>query len=441
MSRQQLAVTDLPLGIAATEHPYNALIARGIGRLDAGDEISARDIEIMARERLRVWSAIQTLKDQGMKGYARGIAHSYGFELDGDGGLRFDWKREGFARIGFESQCYGFEPATKTLEPVDLDVERARLVVFCTGRAFAERNARLLHLTPEQSMDNARDIMSAQSYLVQSRLVPDAGPSAPQVAAFAYDMVTSEYEVPAIRLQAVLEPEFVHPVCTHIAERLFGPLIADAELTERGTFVRRDGKIRGRLKSDEEVVRAIDRLVLVGASVGCLLALQAGRYLASLLAELGASSSLIDEALGAFLVLNLGLASMPEVDPRINHLAVINRWDEFVYAGHDTAPIVARAERTHRRLVPYRDAAGREGVRSHVVLLDVPATVGEDDKGRAVFDPDGTHFGHSMKHYVNALRDRGLPRLLERFFSIRGPFEIGELVEECEAAGELYLTL
>ncbi len=58
-----------------------------------------------------------------------------------------------------------------------------------------------------------------------------------------------------------------------------------------------------------------------------------------------------------------------------------------------------------------------------------------------VFDPDGTHFGHSLKHYLDALRDRGLPALLERFFTLRGPCDLGQLIGDCEAAGELDLSL
>ena len=441
MAQRQLAITDLPLGIAATEDAYNALLAGAVQRLDAGEQILAGEIAALRRTRRAVWSSLQARKDRGMVEYTRDMARAYGFDFAGDGGLRFEWKREDHARIGFDSQCYGCDRATRSLVPVELAAGRPRMVVFSTGRAFAERNARLLHLTPEQAMANARDIMSAQAYLVDSRLVAAAAPGEVAVAAFAYDMVTSELEVPAIRLQAVLAPGFVHPVCPLAAERLFGPLIADAELTDRGTFARRGGRIRGRRRPDDDVIEALGGLVFVGGSVGCLLALQIGRCLAGLLAELGFSDGFVDRALGTFLVLNLGLASMPEVDPRINHLAVVNRWDEFVYAGHDTAPLVTAAERAGRRLVPYRDAAGRQPGRSRVLLLDVASTVHEDPQGQLVFDPDGTHFGHSIKHYLNALRDRGVPALLERYFALGGPFDLAELIEKSVAAGELDLSL
>ncbi len=440
MARKRFAITDLPLGVAATEHPYNALVARGIERLDAGEEIAAGDIEEIERQRVRIWAELQARKDRGMKEYMRDIARRYGFALDG-GGLRFDWKREGFARVGFDSDFYGCDLATRSLKPVALDPDRPRFLVFSTGRAFAERNARLLHLTPAEAMDNARDIMSAQSYLVASRLVPEAGAGAAQVAAFAYDMVTSELEVPAIRLQAVLEPGFVHPVCRLAAERIFGPLAADAELTQSGVFAREGGRILGRRKSEDELIHGLGGLVLVGGSVGCLLVLQIGRCLAELLAELGFSPAAVDRALSSFLVLNLGLASMPENDARINQLAVVNRWDEFVCAGHDTRPLLAAAEGTRRRLVPYRDPDGRTSDRNQVVVLDVPATVYRDREGCPVFDPDGTHFGHSLKHYLNDLRDRGLPALFERLFACRRPFDLLDLVARCEAAGELDLSL
>lgn len=37
--------------------------------------------------------------------------------------------------------------------------------------------------------------------------------------------------------------------------------------------------------------------------------------------------------------------------------------------------------------------------------------------------------------------DCGIPSFLERCFAIRGPFDVAELIEDCEATGVLDLSL
>ena len=61
-------------------------------------------------------------------------------------------------------------------------------------------------------------------------------------------------------------------------------------------------------------------------------------------------------------------------------------------------------------------------------MLDVPATIYEGPDGR-VFDPIATHFGHSMKHYTNGLRDLGVNSLIGQVFEQRGAFVLGDLIE------------
>jgi hypothetical protein len=43
--------------------------------------------------------------------------------------------------------------------------------------------------------------------------------------------VTSEIETPALRIQAILDPSFMHPVSRLAAERIFGPCVARAHKT------------------------------------------------------------------------------------------------------------------------------------------------------------------------------------------------------------------
>ncbi len=439
MSHRKLSIEDLPLGLIAPEAPYNALLARGIKAREDGNSLSRQEMDEIEQRRREVWSEIQAMKDRGMKHYSRYVARQHEFSYD-EQGLHFDWKKTDFKRIGYESNYYASDAETKTLVPVELDPEGPRVIVFASGRAFAERNVRLLHLSPEEAMEHARYIMAAQCHLARSRLVLNAGSDGPQVAAFAYDMVTSEFEIPAMRLQSILDPDFIHPVSMTTAERVFGNLIADAEFTERGTFVRKDHKILGKPLADAEIIDRLNGLVLVGGSVGCVVTIQATLYLRQLLTELAVSDPVVDQAMSSFLIINLGPTTILPVDPCTNHLAVINMSDEFVFAGLDVGPLIAKAKASGHCLVANQKPTPSGSSRDVSIILDGPGTTYEGPEGK-VFDPDGTHFGHSLKHYFTDLRDRGFANLLERVFQTRGAFNIADLMHEAEAHGEVNLRL
>lgn len=440
MTARQLSVTDLPLGAVLPDHPYNLQVKRGIETLEGQKALAAHEIREIAEHRRDIWGRIQAMKDRGMEEYSRHVGRGYGLSFDDKGQLVFPWKRGGYNRIGYESDYYAGDAKTRKLRALQLDSRRPRIIVFATGRAFAERNARLRHLSAEEAMENARSIMSAQSHLVRSRLLADRGQSGGQVGALAYDMVTSEMETPAIRIENILDRTFVHPVSMSLAERIFGRLIAKADLSPRGTFVRENGRIRAQLRSDAEVLENLSALVLLGASVGCLLVLQTMVCLGRLLDELGGSPALVAEALGRILLISLGPTTHLAIDPRLNHLAVVNMFDEFVFAGHNVASRIAAAKTAGICLVPGREGEGAVTARDLTLVFDGPSTVYERPEGW-VFDPDGSHFGHSLTHYCNELRDRGFGKVLERIFALSGPVHLGEVIADAEAAGEINLEL
>ena len=430
-----LKIDDLPLGIIYPDAAYNRLLLRGIETSNAGQVLSDARLDELENARRSLWAQMDATRAGSLNNYARHAAGQYGFELDEKGGLCFPWKQEAYRRVGYESDF--FASRDRALAPVRLDHERPRVIVFATGRAFAERNARLLHLSPKESLKNARFVMSAQVYLVSSRLVRD--PERVQVVAAAYDMVTSEDETPALRIQSILEPDFIHPACATAAERIFGPMIADADMTPEGTFARKNGRIDGRPLSDERIIAGLSSLVLVGGSVGCIAIHQILRCLDAMLAEFGRPPDLRQRARSSFLVIHLGPTAPLTADPSVNTLSVVNRHDEFVFAGNDTTPLVRAAESSDRRIVPGHETAGdpRSMPSNNLgVLIDTPATLSRGQDG-PVFDPIGTHFGHSMKHYTNSLRDMGVGSIVDRALKSTGPFELPRLIAEARRGGEL----
>ncbi|MFP6750358.1 MAG: hypothetical protein VB855_01665, partial [Pirellulaceae bacterium] len=439
MSDAALSTKDLPLGTLAPEAPYNQLLARAIASTTAGEVISDDDISALDLARKELWSQLTAMKAEGMPEFARFAASQHGLSLDPDGQLEFAWKSVDHRRIGYESNFYSCDLETRTLKPVTLTHPGPRIIVFATGRAFAEKNARLIHLSTNESLKNARNVMSAQVYLVGSRLV-SSYPQAPvQVVAVAYDMVTSEVETPAIRIQSILNPTFIHPASMMAAERIFGELIADARFNEDGTFARSHGAIQGGPLADDEILRNLGGLVLVGGSVGCSVAHQVFRWLDQMLVELGVSESVRTSARRSCLMIHLGPTTVLPADGFTNRLSIINKSDEFVFAGNDISRTVEESETTGRFFVPDpkagEGAGGFSGHGYHLVL-DAPATIHHGPDG-TVFDPVGTHFGHSLKHYSNALRDIGLGSVVQRALDTQGPFVLGDLINDAQTRGEL----
>ena len=434
MSPAKLAVKDLPLGMIAGTAHYNLLVAESIELLGAGQEISAERIQELERSRDDLWREIQERKDEGMPEYARFVAGQYGFGIDPQGNLAFSWKSEGHHRVGYQSDFYRSDPQLKKLVPIQLDHSRPRMIIFSTGRAFAERNARLIDLTSEEAIEHARFVMSAQTHLVESRLVGARQRDNTQVVAFAYDMVESDQEVPAIRMQMLLDPDFIHPVAAMTSERVFGDLIAEADFNSNGTLVRHQGTIQGKPRSDDEIIDRLSGLILVGGSIGCVMAFQSVKWLDRMLGELGVSKRVREEAGQSFLLLNLGPTTVLPGDSPFNRIDVINRVDEFVFAGNNVAPILGQADDTGCCLVPGPEPSG------HVFTLvfDGPGSVFDTPEGK-VFDPDSTHFGHSMKFYANWLRDIGFSSVIDRTLETRGTIDLGAILQWAESAGKLKL--
>jgi len=52
------------------------------------------------------------------------------------------------------------------------------------------------------------------------------------------------------------------------------------------------------------------------------------------------------------------------------------------------------------------------------------------DGGGFSFDPVGTHFGHSLKHYSNRLRALGLSRIVGRAIETQGGFILKDLLDD-----------
>ncbi len=368
---------------------------QAIASLRAGASITLDEITILEDKRLVLWDEALAIKSQGMAAFGAYAARQYGFGLTDKNRLDFPWMTADYRRIGYDSDYFACDAKEKKLVPVALDTAHKKVIVFATGRAFAEKNARLGSIDPEDATDNARGVMSAQVYLVGSRLVPNDAHA--QVVAMAYDMVTSEEETPALRIQAILDPGFQHQVSIRAAERIFGPLIGELETYPTGMIVRREGRILGRPLADELIIKNLSKVVLVGASVGCIITLQVAFWLDELLIELGVSEVVREEAARAFLIVNLGPTMTLAPPQRTNVISVINKNDEFVVSGNHIAPLVARMEKAGRNFIP--DVSGRSN--SFTVVLDVPGTIYFGDKSTdPVFDPLGSHFGHSMKYYT-----------------------------------------
>jgi hypothetical protein len=432
MSTGKIAVRDLPLGMLAETARYNLLVVESIQILEAGKEISAQRIEELEKSRDDLWREIQNRQGMGMREYARFVAGRYGFEIDEKDHLTFGWKSEGHNRIGYQSDFYKSDPQLKQLVPTQLDHTRPRIIVFSTGRAFAERNARLEHLSREAAMDHARFVMAAQAHLVESRLVPTEQQGRTQVVAFAYDMVESDQEVPAIRIQMLLDPDFIHPVAAMASERVFGNLIAVAEFNSNGTLVRHKGIIQGQPRSDDEIIDRLSGLILVGGSIGCVMAFQAVQWLDRMLGELGVAERVRETASQSFLLLNLGPTTvLPENSP-FNRIDVINTVDEFVFAGNNVAPIIGKARDTGSCLVPGPAPPGH----LFSLVFDGPGSVSDTPEGK-VFDPDATHFGHSMKFYTNWIRDIGFPSVIDRTLQTQGAVDLGAIIQWAESEGKL----
>jgi len=248
-------------------------------------------------------------------------------------------------------------------------------------------------------------------------------------------MVTSEEETPALRIQALLDPDYLHQVSIRAAERIFAPVLGDLETFPTGRIVRRDGRILGSARSEDEILASLSKLVLVGGSVGCVVSLQVARWLDVLLQELGFSESLREEAQRSFLVVNLG-PTTPQRGGPTNLLSVVNLRDEFVFAGNHTAPYERRIAAGGPQLMPEQEEGDSSLQSDWTVALEVAGTLTPGEEGLS-FDPLGTHFGHSLKHYANGLRPLGVSHLLRRALELDGSFRLGALVSAAREAGEL----
>jgi len=261
-----------------------------------------------------------------------------------------------------------------------------------------------------------------------------------QVVAVAYDMVTSEEETPALRTQSILDPQFIHPVCAMAADRIFADMIADAELNPNGTIERRNGRLRAHALGDDVIIRNLSGLALVGASVGCIVAHQVVRCLDVLLSELGIGSSVRDAARQSCFIINLGPTTTLPVDGRVNMLSIINRNDEFVFTGNDVAGIIEAADVSQRCVVPDPGRDGSPSDHRFSVVLDVPGSITRSGDAW-VFDPLGTHFGHSLKHYANGLRQMGFGSVVGRALKGQGPFVMADLLRESDRACDLSVAM
>ena len=429
-----LTTHDLPLGTVFPDAPYCRLLVQAITKQKAGVDVSADSIAALEQARLALWSRSNEIKNRGMHEYGLLAADCYGFETR-DGELDYPWMESEYRRVGYDSNYYTCDVEKKTLVPAAVSNDKPRVIVFATGRAFAEKNARLGNISAEDAVEKARDIMSAQVYLVGSRLVPGYSEDDVSVVAVAYDMVTSEEETPALRIQNLLNPAYRHPVSILVAERIFGPLIAEAEAYPTGGLVRRDGRIVGKPLPDDEIIVNLSGLILVGGSVGCIVSIQAARWLDQLMRELSVSEAVREEAARAFLVINLG-PTTPILAGDTNLLSVINIRDEFVFAGNHIEPHETRARSTGRCLFADESQADSATASGWTAVLDAPGSLTPTPDGFQL-DPLRTHFGHSLKHYANSLRDIGLSSVVGRALAHQGAFCLGEIIAEAEQSGEL----
>ncbi|MBB73615.1 MAG: hypothetical protein CMJ75_03765 [Planctomycetaceae bacterium] len=425
------SVKDLPLGTVAELAPYNQQLVRGIETTQAGQVLEESVLVQLEEARENLWDELGAEKARSMVDYAKRAAKAYGFSLDSRGALEFPFQETDHHRVGYESHFYRSDPETRTLVPASIDHARKRVIVFATGRAFAEQNARLNHLTTNEALRNARNVMSAQVYLTGSRLVTDYPGTATQVVAVAYDMVASEEETPAMRIQSIVKPQFMHPVSVMAAERIFGAMITDAGSYPNGTLHRSAGKIRGNPLPEDQIIQNLSGLVLVGGSVGCCVVHQVVRWLEEMLIDLGLSKAACVDALKSILTIHLGPTTVLPAQEHCNRLSVVGKYDEFVFAGNHTTPIVSCSDRSGSVLVS--DPLARN---SFHVVLDVPATIYQDSEGRR-FDPIGTHFGHSMKHYTNGLNSLGFKGVMDAVLNYEGPYSLATVIEELHKTGQL----
>lgn len=434
MTNSTLAIQDLPLGTVFPDAPYNQLLLEAIAAQKAGESVSESFLAALEQTRLDLWEQSNTLKNHNLLEYGLHTARCYGFATR-DGELDYPWMETEHRRVGYGSNYYTCDLERKTLVPASISNDKPRVIVFATGRAFAEKNARLGEISAEDAVEKARDIMSAQVYLVGSRLVPGYREGEVDVVAVAYDMVTSEEETPALRIQNLLNPDYRHPVSILAAERIFGPMIADAEAYPTGGLVRRDGRIVGKPLPDEQILANLSGLALVGGSVGCIVSIQAARWLDHLLKELGVSDVVRKEAARAFLVINLG-PTTPISAGDTNLLSVINIRDEFVFSGNHIEPHEARAANSGQCVIADEGQSDVGSTTGWTVVLDAPGTLTPTTEGLK-FDPLRTHFGHSLKHYANGLRDIGLSSVVGRALAHQGAFRLGGLIADAEESGEL----
>ena len=435
MTEVNLDTTDLPLGTVFPDAPYNQVLLKAIHAARNGETLSQDRLAELERHRQALWQRSNELKDQDLKAYGRLTAERYGFNVEGDR-LCYPWMTADYRRVGYQSDFFTFDREKRALVPFELDHTKPRVIVFATGRAFAEKNARLGSLRPDHAVQKARDVMSAQVHLVRSRLV-QADDDSVQVAAVAYDMVTNEEETPALRIQALLDSGMLHQVSIRAAERIFGPILGEFETFPTGRIVRRDGCILGTRKSDDEIIEGLSHLALVGGSVGCIITLQAARWLDALLLELGVKESVRAEAQRSFMVVNLGPTTPLRAGPT-NLLSVMNLRDEFVFAGNHTAPYERRLSQGERCLMPEDPTNDHDRSNEWTIALDVDGSITPDDTGFR-FDPLGTHFGHSLKYYADGLRKLGVNHILRRALARDGAYRLGEMVAEATRSGELDL--
>jgi hypothetical protein len=406
-------IADLPLGATFPDAPYNQRLAELLARAEGDALPDQGELADLWELRSQLFSEIEAFKRlRRMKPFGRHLAERYDFELESPDRLSYPFKDRDHGRVGWEQQTYASNLETKAFEPIALDHDAPRLIVFASGRALSEENARLRHLSLEQRRDNARYIMGVQAHLVGSRLVPGYRERRAQVAAFAYDMVQSEFEVPAMRTQSILRPDSDYAVAQRATERVFGPIIADAEHGEDGLFLRREGRILGAARSPEDILRRLSGLVLVGCSIGCLVTLLMMRNLRALLAELGLPEELVERARTRPLVLNLGCTVPPPRDGVTRHLTALNRYDEFAMAGHDAQRTLELSAAHKTRLIADSELEGATARHSYTLVLDGPSAVTRGDDERYHFDPIKSHYGHSMKNYANGLKQRGFAALI-----------------------------
>jgi len=434
MTNSALAIQDLPLGTVFPDAPYNRLLLEAIASQKAGETVRESALADLEQTRLDLWKQSNALKNKNLREYGLHTARCYGFATRDDE-LDYPWMETEHRRVGYGSNYYTCDLEQKTLVPASISNDKPRVIVFATGRAFAEKNARLGEISAEDAVEKARDIMSAQVYLVGSRLVPGYREGDVDVVAVAYDMVTSEEETPALRIQNLLNPAYRHPVSILAAERIFGPMIAEAEAYPTGGLVRRDGRIVGKPLPDDQILANLSGLALVGGSVGCIVSIQAARWLDHLLKELGVSEAVREEAARAFLVINLG-PTTPISAGDTNLLSVINIRDEFVFSGNHIEPHEIRAAGSGKCVIADEGQSAFSSATGWTVVLDAPGTLTPTAEGLQ-FDPLRTHFGHSLKHYANGLRHIGLSSVVGRALAHQGAFHVGTLIADAEKAGEL----